>query len=286
MQLTPPIALEAYKKLRNRKHVQDEPDYIWEGIYTQLSDVPSEGEAFDGEPWLKMTRSHTEELLRVSKNYGVVPTEVVDEHNLLPLLVAAAYRDRPKVTILDFGGGMGISYIHLTKSLVGAHDIDYYVMERERICVAGSPLFEMDKHVHFLRSAFPATLPRPDIVHLNSVLQYIEDYSGFLREICSLRAEFILFVKLSAGDIPTYATAQRNVPGSVIPYWFINSNELIELMASQGYTLLFKGALSNRYNQENFPIEYRIERACNLLFSLGKRTEPDRSVVTEGRSQS
>ena len=106
-----------------------------------------------------------------------------------------------------------------------------------------------------------------DIIHMVSVLQYIEDYAALIRTLCAYKAKCFLFVRLSVGDVPTYATAQKNVPGMTLAYWFINVNEIIEVMSANGYSLIFKSASEQEYDQNNFPQQYRMGRTCNLLFS-------------------
>ena len=81
------------------------------------------------------------------------------------------------------------------------------------------------------------------------------------------KPQFFLFVDLASGEIPTYATAQKNVRGSVFPYWFINVREIVELMVGLGYKLIFQGLQDREFDQNNFPERYRLNSACNLLFA-------------------
>jgi putative methyltransferase (TIGR04325 family) len=240
---------------------------LWEGIYASYGDVPASGKQFDGEVWIRKTREYTERVLAASKEQGTIPTQVTGEHILLPLVAALACKDsNDGISILDFGGGMGIGYVHLMTSLVKCWSITYHVVESAAICEAGAQLFENDKNIKFL-TEIPPFLPNLDIVYISSALQYVADYKSLLRKLAELRAKYCLFVKLSAGDFSTYATAQKNVPGTTLPYWFINAGEIIEIMAACGYSLIHKSALEQEYDQNNFPAEYRLGRACNLLFS-------------------
>lgn len=240
--------------------------YIWEGIYSRYQDVPAAGDGFGGDYWIDRTRSYTEESLSASRNYGFIPVGVTGEHLILPLLASLECKERGQVNILDFGGGMGIAYIHVLNSLVNCHSINFHVVESDRVTEEALRLFEHDKRVHF-HSKLPAQLPDLDIVYMSSALQYVEDYTALLKTLSGYNAKYFLFVKLSAGDFPTYATAQKNVPGSTLPYWFINVKEIVELMRSYGYSLIYKSALDQEYDQNNFPQEYRLGRTSNLLFS-------------------
>jgi putative methyltransferase (TIGR04325 family) len=156
--------------------------------------------------------------------------------------------------------------LHLQALVRDTAELRYEVVETERSCVAGREIFSDDPRISFLER-LPPESHRPDIVYLNSVLQYIDDYAGLTRTLCRYRARYLLFARLSAGDVPTYATAQLNVPGSVIPYWFINIDELLGIMRSEGYKLLFEDLLARKYDQANFPARYRLGHARNLLFA-------------------
>ena len=258
----PPILTDLYRSTRDGLRSA----HIWQGIYSTYGDVPASGSGYDSERLVRDAVAHAEKLLSASRQHGSIPTEVTAEHSLLPLLVSVLCRASGRATVLDFGGGMAFAYLHLVNSVLGCDVVDYHIVERNAVCIAGTRLFRDDPHVHFY-SSLPDELRGADIVHVSSALQYVEDYPGLLRKLCEYRAQYILFVKLSSGDIPTYATRQTNLPGTSVAYWFINIREVIDLMSQGGYTLIFKGTLEREYDQQNFPSGYRLGRACNLLFA-------------------
>jgi hypothetical protein len=73
-------------------------------------------------------------------------------------------------------------------------------------------------------------------------------------------------VNTSVGDIPTYVTAQRNVPGSVIAYWFLATSEVVNAMRSLGYAERRAVDSSRRLTGFAVPRRYRLAHARNLLF--------------------
>jgi putative methyltransferase (TIGR04325 family) len=176
---------------------------------------------------------------------------------------------------------MGVGYVHLKQSLVQNQSVEYYVLERPAICEEGSRLFRNDPRICFL-SSLPKSIDNLDVIHLNSVLQYIDDYKALLTELAELHPKYFLFVRLSAGDVPTYVSAQLNVRGSVIPYRFISINEILEVMSFLGFSLLSKSASEEKFNQENFPERYRMQWACNLLFAADTSTaSKSKSIASE-----
>ena len=212
------------------------------------------------------TLSYTKNLMKDAKQHGGNQAGVFQDESFLALIASmCAAGRRNGIRIVDFGGGMGNAYIHLLRNSVAIPDVEYHIVEIESVCNAGRDLFKSDPRVHF-HSSLPAGLTGVDIVYICSALQYIEDYPGLLNALCSYRSKYFLFVKLSAGDIPTYATAQKNLPGTVVPYWFVNLEEIERIMTGNGYGLIYRCLLDREYDQGNFPPEYRLGRACNLLF--------------------
>jgi len=54
--------------------------------------------------------------------------------------------------------------------------------------------------------------------------------------------------------------------GQVLPYWFLNMDELIHLIEVGGYSLVYKNQHGPEYDQSNYPEDHRIGRMKTLLF--------------------
>ena len=96
-----------------------------------------------------------------------------------------------------------------------------------------------------------------------------DDYRALLKQLCAYEPQYVLFVRLSAGNIPSFVTRQVNVPGISSAYRFINAGELVEAMEQSGYTRTFASSGEELYDQSNFPEKYRMGYTCNLLFTKG-----------------
>lgn len=271
--LTPNRIRRRIRALTMPEGERDATGPIWEGVYERFRDVPSSGSGHESEEWIQGTLQETEAVLAGVGRAVTVPAEVTEERSLLPLLagVVSGPAGGP-VRIVDFGGGAGADYVRVRESLPHAV-LEYHVVEIESVCRAGRRLFANDDRIRFHEN-IPENMARPDIVYLCSALQYVEDYVGLLARLCALEARYILFVKLSAGDIRSFATAQKNVGRSSIPYWFLSVSEVVDLMGGHGYASAFKGALARTYDQSALPPERRLPRMCNLLFV--RRDPPSR----------
>lgn len=173
---------------------------------------------------------------------------------------------------MDFGGGLGSTYISVTAVCASRQLVDYHIVESKRICQAGESCFRGDNNIHFY-DHLPGEIKNVDIICLSSSIQYVEDWKALLKEIIKYEPLYILLADLPAGDIPTYATVQ-NYYESKIPCWFFNVDEVIDAMVSMNLNLLFKSSYNGTYlgkeqpmPQDNFPTEYQVGKSCNLLFN-------------------
>lgn len=265
--VTPPFLMDLYAKgVRPASS-----GFVWEGIYDNFAAVPTTGAGFSGDEWLSSMQAALAHQATRPGATATFPLGVAGESATLALLGSVVCHERRRLTVLDFGGGAGGTFLPFVHGMAGCDAVDVHVVDMPAVCELGAKFWAGEGRIHF-HAELPSKPSRVDIVHISSALQYVEDYPGLLRRLCEYEPRFFLFVRLSAGDIPTYATAQRNVRGSTLPYWFLNVNELIALMAGAGYELRFKELLAREYDQSNFPPTHRLGRTCNLMFARAATT--------------
>lgn len=258
--------------------------FIWDGVYERFAQAPDVGAGFASEAWLADMERYTSSALRAPGTAGVgIPGNVPQYHALAALLVASlASLDRP-VRVLDFGGGMGIGAVNMRRCIQSeslmltapAHRepaLEYLIVDNQGSCERGRRLFAECSAPGFMSVKFMTELPEfgdngaVDVVVLSSVLQFVEKYEELLTQLARFAPRFWLFTFVPAGEIPTFVSAQLNVPGSVLPVWFFNLRELVEKVEALGYQLIFKSALDRVFDMSNFPLTHQLPRQCNLLF--------------------
>jgi putative methyltransferase (TIGR04325 family) len=232
---------------------------IWEGVYKYLSEIKIENN--DWEYYTKWQCKEAERLL--DKEH---PDEYfVGDRALFPLMVSLL--NKPSLKIYDIGGGAGFDFLALLNCCYKFKTtLDYRIIDLIAITTM-QPLF-----VKYPEAKFHATIPKnekPDIVLLNSSLQYFDDYHKELEDIAKLGAEYIMFIRLSAVTSESYVSKQINIPDTQTPYWFVNIYEVIIQMKSLGYDLVYQSRGDCTYYQGNFKPEYRMGRTWNLLFRKG-----------------
>jgi putative methyltransferase (TIGR04325 family) len=240
------------------------PPYVWDGIYARFEDIPEAWSHYDDASRVHQMRTQAAELLRnirAGQRVGLWHEAL----GMLASTVAAAAAGRG-VRVLDFGGGVGTGFLHLLQSLPRDAALQYAIVELEHMAAAGREVFRTEPRISFL-DAIPDTGARFDIVYLNGVLPYVDDYRALLTRLCGLQSTYILLARLAAGAFPTFVTRQLNFPGQVLPYRFISFPELVALLHDNGYRLAFDGVGDTEYDQSNFPATHRVGRMRNALFA-------------------
>lgn len=240
--------------------------FIWDGVYESFAQVPVAGDGFVSNAWLTDMERYTRAAIKALCDDGsAIPANVPQYHALLAMLVSTLpVMDRP-VRVLDFGGGMGIGFANVSRCMAAGLDVEYLIVDNEESCERGRRLLEDFSSVSFM-SELPRDVEGVDVIVLSSVLQFVEEYEKLLSSLAAFRPTHWLFSFLPAGDVPTFASAQLNVPGSVLPVWFFNVRELVEKIETLGYELVFKSALDRVFDMSNFPLTHQLPRQCNLLF--------------------
>lgn len=235
--------------------------FIWEGVYERFDQVPVIGQGFASDAWLSDMERYTRSAVAAIGNEDI-PENVPQYHALLATLVAAS---NSPVRVLDFGGGMGIGFANVRRCTFSGLTLDYLVVDNDESCARGRRLLKDFPSVRFA-TELPEETVAVDIMVLSGVLQFVKDYEALVARLARFKPSHWLFTFLPAGDIPTFVSAQRNVPGSILPVWFFNIGELVKKIESLGYKLVLKSALDRVFDMNNFPPTHQLHRQCNLLF--------------------
>lgn len=255
--LLPPVLLDLLRKRRC-----PQPIYTWDGIYPHLRDVPVHHASYDHEERIHEMATQAGEWL-AQMRAGLRPAIW---HNTLATVAAATGVGLGTIRVVDFGGAAGSGFIQLLATLPPSITLGYHIVDLTGMCAAGRELFVGEPRIRF-HTTLTEVPAQPDIVYVNSVLQYLEDYAGQLRALTALGARWLLLARTATGNIPTFASRQLNLPGQVLPYWFVNRDELVSLVRSLGYRLAFEDLADREYDQSNFPVTHRIGRMRHLLFT-------------------
>ncbi len=248
---------------------------IWENVYSNFAaaNKNKEGLGFSGSKYLERSLFAATESLNALKTKREIPF-FHKQRNIDLAIIVSMMLSGPtkKLRILDFGGGFGISYMNLIESIPRIVDkIEYTVVDNYEVCTLAKRLFHEDLSIMFLES-----LPKNvdfDLVYTSSCIQYTENWTETLQELCSLESKYIYFSDFFCALSKSFVSLQ-NYYESKIPHWFINLEEFQQELIRNGYNIEFKIPTNierlgerNLVNLTNFGNGLIASQAFNLLFT-------------------
>lgn len=238
------------------------PFQIFDGVYDNFNEVSGSLEFFRSKEYLEKAKKR---LLAAME--GLVP---VNEYVFTPL-VASLLLDRGEISVLDFGGGPGITYLTLKKTLASTQGLTYHVIDDEEICALGRTHLGNEAS-HIFREHVNELDAHYDFVHFGSVLQYVDDPGNLLLMIQGKMPQYILISDAMIGTGRTFVT-QADWYGCKHPHRFFSESELLALLSGIGYELVLKipfvPKIQGRpefYDMTNLPPDCRIDHTFHLMF--------------------
>ena len=238
---------------------------IFEGIFKCFEDTHVREDVFNENIWTKNSLKKLKSISLKEELYCNYP----GQDTQLAFLISTITSKEKKITILDFGGGIGTTYAQI-KKVIPHKNIFYYIIEKEAVCKEGSRFFKKDKKIKFT-SSMP-DIKKVDIVYARSSIRYVDKWKKTLKQLSSYNPKFFLIVDLLAGDVPPYVTIQ-NYYGGKIPCHVFNEKDFLNTMKKLCFEPVFwsnyAGTFFNEasdFPQDHFPKKYRVKKSKNILF--------------------
>ena len=266
--ITPPLLWDAVRSMA----VDTKPPVTYEGDFKTFDEVRRH--------YPETTNYHSEasetdefkQAIRKLERFvnGEIPEEgiTLPRLNFLPTLLSLlAGKD---ISVLDVGGGLGVSFIDLMFSLPGK-PVSMTVMELPETAARGRDLFRDYNDISFI-DTFPGPDAKFDVIYFGSSLQYFEDYRGILGQAMDLNPGLVVIADTTMGEGATFIAAQVNMAHRVIPRMVFNLPEVVELFVSKGFGLLHKSVNpEGAHNFSNYAPPVSGTRHWNLVF---RRSQP------------
>jgi putative methyltransferase (TIGR04325 family) len=251
--LTPPIVLLGLRKLFPRQpappaEAEPEPpewELVPEGWSRAVPGWNAQGvlAAYEAK-WPAFLRAlEGAGPLGVNHEASVDAIERADDfaaHNLLvsfAYVLALAARGRERVSLLDWGGGIG-HYYAIARAVLPEVEIDYTSRDLPLLCARGRELFP---EATFL-SDDSCLERRYDLVLASSSLQYAEDWRGTLARLGRATDGYLYATRVPlALSVPSFVVlqrAQRHGYGTEYLGWVLNRDELLAAARAAGLRLV------------------------------------------------
>ncbi len=181
--------------------------------------------------------------------------------------------NKKTVNVMDFAGGTGISYFTMKPYLFELGKVNYKVIDINK------SLLKLGKE-HSIKTksrsniTFDSVFPdhkmyKPDIIFVNTALQYLENPYETLNIFFKYKPKYIILTRLIAGSIKEYYTIQY-VLGTKTRCKILNIEKFNAYIESNDYSLILKAENigENLYYQcdSNIPEERRVRNTINLIY--------------------
>ena len=153
-------------------------------------------------------------------------------------VLARATRQKDRLSVLDWGGGIGHYYAY-ARALLPEVAFEYHCLDLPGLCRVGRRVLP---EVHFYDRSDDLPDRRYDLVLSSSALHYFEDWRGVLRRLAGATGSFLYVARLQTiRHQPSFVVVQRpHRHGYDTEYlsWFVNRDELQQSAADAGLDLI------------------------------------------------
>ncbi len=148
------FSLFLYIKILLQK-IEMKRKFFWKGVYEEYDHVEisknSWGEGILEKEYCESLKNYIKHIDRKS----FIPMDISEEYILLPFLSASYTKGKSEITILDFGGALGISYIQLKRCLVRDIKVQYHIVETEAMINYSKEIHYSDSDIYFHNNIIP-----------------------------------------------------------------------------------------------------------------------------------
>lgn len=219
-------------------------EITYKGPYSNWNQAALAADGYDGAQILARVAEATRRVLSGDADYeqdGVEMQGSPPPGHALPSLLLAAAIDHGRLSVLDFGGGLGSHYLRWRSWLSRIPNVTWCVVEQPHFVVAGQHLFSNISAVAFVESIVQARAYTPNAVIASSVLQYLPEPLTVLDELISLSPRLIVVDRTPfTRDNITHIMTQH-VPSQIgtasYPLWAFG-RESMHARLSERYSLL------------------------------------------------
>lgn len=207
----------------------------WAESWRVLKD---EKDVFDTKEWLDSAEHYMKSLLSAEAS-----NRLALEHYIVPIAVlAGAVASRQgNVSILDFGGGIGVNYINVRAALPKQLRVQYDIVDSASNGERFESLLGQSDACRFRTRLDPDT--RYDIVFASSTLQYISEWKQVLSLLGNMARGWLVLPRLPVTTGQTFAVRQQinfvsgphsGKSAGATPHWIFNRDEIDGLLRGQG----------------------------------------------------
>jgi putative methyltransferase (TIGR04325 family) len=223
---------------------------VYRGPYANWAQAQAATGGYQREDILARVKRATQCVLRGEADYeqdGFAMCGAIPASRALEALLLVAALDGGRLSVLDFGGGLGSHFLRWREWLTRIPDLHWCVVEQPHFAAAGEELFADERWLSFAESVANASAHAPNAVLASSVLHYLPDPLATLDEIVALGARGIVIDRTPFSDGEARILSQH-VPKSLgrasYPLWLL-PREAVHARLRERYELFVEFAASD-----------------------------------------
>lgn len=249
--LFPPIAIKIMRAI-SRQFTKQQMEYACLGWETQLKNTGVNG--WNSNKVLEAEKAKWEAFCanregsgplgfsHESKDLSIVRD--VSFHNIhmtYAYVLALAAHKKDRVSILDWGGGLG-HYYQIAKAVLPEVTFDFHCKEVETLVNAGR---QINPQVHWY--ADDSYLKKEyDLVMVNGSLQYIKDWQELLMRLFGITKDYFFLTRLPVIERAASYVAIQRIYGTELLHQQFNQNDVLRLFRESGLNLVREFVVGDR----------------------------------------
>lgn len=253
----------------------------WDYVAPQWPAPPLPGEGWNAESVVAAQATHWSVLVGNLSGTGPLgvshlPSQLTrihpGDHNAMMsygYVLSRASRNKPQMSVLDWGGGAGPYYLY-SQALLPEVVVDYHCYDLPSLCRLGRKLVPQGR---FHNEAGTLEGTRFDLVISSSSLHYVDDWRQATLALAGFTGGFLYIARLqTVSQSPSFVVRQKPFgQGYDTEYlsWFINRSELTDHMESLGLELVREFVFD-----ENWTVKRAPERGKCRGFLFRRREYP------------
>ncbi|MBD2610742.1 methyltransferase, TIGR04325 family [Nostoc punctiforme FACHB-252] len=227
----------------------------WEYLPNGWATPDSHIKGWDVESILQIRRHNFRELLKLVETSSPLTNSysVHNTYTTYAYILALAAHKKDRISILDWGGGIGDYYL-ISKILMPHLEIDYYCKEVPVICEGGR---EVLPEVTFFDKEEDCFQQSYDLVLASSSLQYSEFWQQIAKKLAAVSRSYLYITRMPmVHRASSFVVIQRPYRyGYHTEYmgWFLNREEFLNYVTSLKMKLVREFLIEERFLVQDAP---------------------------------
>lgn len=222
-------------------------------VYSKFSEVPKEAivDCFSIDPVVEGMSSKCQWYAQRSTQEEVTA-------KMTTLVNLLSYRE--KISVLDYGGGVGQFFFSVEKYLTFYNTVTWQVLDTEPMIRIAKERIKGKDNLFFCKDL--QEIKNADLVFFRQSLQILENPARILGDIVHLFSPKVIFLSgVPAGENEDYVglVLSYGEENKGCPCWIFNEEKLLNTVNRLGYFLLDKFNENITINLSNFPNEFQMD---------------------------